>query len=508
MRSIDLDRTYRRMRRKYRQKRQSYDQFRDSLHDKLFGRAWVIWALLAVLLVVTATSVVGMARTNGRMKPARDMKWFLHQNGVQVAAPPLTDEAYPEIVYTEAEQETADEAESSASGEDSAADVFGFLGLSARAEEAMETLPPLEALEPEPNQIAGADDAFAFGGEAASPEPNQAENAGDASGSDMAALPKEAVLITISAVGDCTLGGDAPHGGDDHFDKYVKKYGYDYFFAKVRPVFESDDLTIVNLEGPLTSRTKPRVHKLYTFKGKPGYVNILSGSSVEICNVANNHALDYGVDGLKDTAAVLEAAGIGVSGFGKVYTTTVRGVRVTSLGFTRWQYTAKDVYNQVKAARANCDLLIVSMHWGDEGKYAASKEQRTMGYAAIEAGADVVLGSHPHVFGGIEKYKGKYIVYSLGNFCFGGNSNPSDKRTLIFRQRFEVSSAGVKDAGIDILPTAVTLQRGGNDFQPAPLPLDRAKLVLQAIAKYSRLNGDTIQWMDGSYLVEKGLVKG
>ena len=519
MRSNNLDRFYRRTRRKFLKARQSYDQFRDGIHDKLFGRPWVCWALLAVLLVVTATSVVRMARINSKAHPDRDMKWFLHQGNVQVAAPPLASEVNPSIIYTEAEEETAEETaeetETSASGAASAADVFSFLGFSARAEEAMETAPPMATYEPEPNQIAGADTGgaeemftFDWADDIPEPEPADAGDAPAASGSGMAILPEEPVLITISAVGDCTLGGDAPHGGEARFDQYVKKYGYDYFFAKVRAVFEADDLTIVNLEGPLTNRTKPRAHKTYTFKGKPSYVKILSGSSVEICNVANNHALDYDVAGLKDTATVLAKAGIGVSGFGKVYTTTVRGVRVSSMGFTRWQYTAKDVYKQVKAARANCDLLIVCMHWGDEGVYKASKEQRLMGRAAIEAGADVVLGSHPHVFGGIEKYKGKYIVYSLSNFCFGGNGNPSDKRTLIFRQRFAVSSKGVEDAGIDIVPTAVTLKRGGNDFQPAPMNMQRAKLLLKAIAKYSKLNGGTIKWMEGSYLVKKGLVSG
>ena len=507
------------IRRSIRRMKRRYDDFRAAAHEALFGKVWVRWVVLAVLTVLTVSSVYGMACVNGAARPTRDMKWFLRQNGVEVAAPPLTPGSFQgTLIAVPEEDEPTEETEASARGAMSVADALAFLGFSARAEEAMETVPPLETLAPDPNQLAGAEttapaaDAFVFegdGAEDALPEDDLEEEGEEtfeavAPGDD---APTDTAMITISAVGDCTLGGDAPHGGDDDFDAYVRKYGYDYFFSKVRPVFEADDLTIVNLEGPLTKRTKPRVRKMYTFKGKPGYVKILSGSSVEICNVANNHALDYDVEGLKETADVLEKAGIGVSGFGKVYTTTVRGVRISSMGFTRWQYSARQVYDAVRAERENCDLLIVCMHWGDEGVYRATKQQRKLGRAAIEAGADVVLGSHPHVFGGIEKYKGKYIVYSLGNFCFGGNGNPSDKRTLIFRQRFAVSASGVEDMGIDIIPTAVTLKRGGNDFRPALLPLSRARLLLKNIAKYSRLKADEVKWMDGSYLVAKGLVK-
>ena len=123
------------------------------------------------------------------------------------------------------------------------------------------------------------------------------------SAAPMETLAPEATLapgdaeITITAVGDCTLGGDIPTGAYKSFASYYDKYGPDYFFANVRELFASDDLTIVNLEGPLTTSEKIRGRK-FNFRGLPEYVSILSGSSVEICNVANNHALDFGMDGL------------------------------------------------------------------------------------------------------------------------------------------------------------------------------------------------------------------
>lgn len=313
--------------------------------------------------------------------------------------------------------------------------------------------------------------------------------------------------ITITAVGDCTLGGDVNSNGDDRFHAYVKRYGYDYFFEKVRSLFEADDLTIVNLEGPLTNSKNKRSGRTYNFRGKPEYVSILSDSSVEIANVANNHALDFGESGLTETAQVLANAGIGVSGFSRVYTTEVKGIKVTSIGFTKWQYSQKQIVKAVEAARRDCDLLIVSMHWGEEGVYKTSTEQRSVGHAIIDAGADIVIGHHPHVFGGIEQYKDKYIIYSLGNFCFGGNGNPSDKRCLIFQQTFEIDQNGnVSDGGVNIIPAAVSGVNGKNNFQPIVMPEERGKTLLENVARYSKMSMDATKWMKNSYMEKLGYV--
>ena len=418
-------------------------------------------------------------------------------------------ETLPEDGASEAEDEAG------ASGEENAAD--GTAGPENAGEDATEPEDAGEDLDEveEPDGEAGAYEVPVFGednaeqagfiiwddGGQTEPEPTAAPKA------TARAKKAKAVKLVISAAGDCTLGGDVRTGGLKRFDKVVQKKGYGYFLSKVKSVFARDDLTIVNLEGPLTSSKKIRVRKMYTFRGRPSYAKILKAGSVEICNIANNHALDFDERGLKDTVKALNKVGIGSSGFGKVYTRTVKGVKVCSMGFTKWQYSARDIYKAVKAQRKKCDLLIVSIHWGEEGKYKTSKEQRKMGMAAIEAGADLVLGHHPHVFGGIEKYKGKYIVYSLSNFCFGGNRNPADKRTFIFQQTFSIKGGKVKDAGINILPCAVTLSRKGNDFRPAPLPKQRAKLLIKNIARYSKLKWSKVKWMSGAAPVKLGLVK-
>lgn len=314
------------------------------------------------------------------------------------------------------------------------------------------------------------------------------------------------VTITITAAGDCTLGGSVHQDTYMRFKRAVQAYGYDYFLANVRDLFAADDLTIVNLEGPLTDTGTGRKGS-YVFKGDPDYVQILTGSSVELCNVANNHSQDFGAEGLTRTAEVLEAAGVGCCGYTKVFRTTIKGVRISALGYLEWEIAKEKIVDAVKNERPNCDILIVNMHWGLEKHYEPVKAQKTYGHAIIDAGADLIIGTHPHVYGGVELYKGKYIVYSLGNFCFGGNPNPSDKRALMFRQAFTVSPDGaVTDGGIDIIPTRVSSVTDKNDYRPTVMDAAEGLKLLSAMAKYSNFS-DANVWLEDSYPVRMGLLK-
>ena len=321
------------------------------------------------------------------------------------------------------------------------------------------------------------------------------------------------VTLKITAVGDCTFCGEAGSKSNKRFLECVQENGYDYFFANVRDLFEADDLTIVNLEGPLTTAEKPRKHG-YVFKADPACVQILTGSSVELCNLANNHSMDYGVAGLKQTAEVLAENGIGYCGFTEAWSAELKGVKVTALGFTKWDHTVEQVTESVAKARANCDLLIVNLHWGWERQNQQCHEQVEMGHAAIDAGADLVIGTHPHVYQGIEKYRGKYIVYSLGNFCFAGNANPDDKRCLIFQQTFSfnpgmgIAQANILDAGINIIPASISSVEDRNDFVPTVLPAEAGAALLKEVAACSTSFSlsDTL-WMKGNYLEENGLIE-
>ena len=451
---------------------------------------------IGLLVAVGVASMAGMALFNGAAKPHRDMKWYVNGASVQVAAPPM-GEGY---AASDGEVRSADRREGTARR-------LGIVKPEDEADEEDEDAGPVTAdLTAEPTQSAT---------EAPARPPEELPTALPAqtlSPLTGKALPG-AVTLTVTAAGDCTFGGEVGSLGRRHFLDLAEQNGNDYFFQNVRELFQSDDLTVVNLEGPLTTVTKPGKRGGFIFKGDPAYVGILTGSGVELCNIANNHSLDYGRDGLKETCQVLRANGVGYCGMGEVYADTIKGVRVIALGFEWWGSDKGDITKVVKAARESCDLLIVNMHWGQEGHRQQEPRQVSIGHAIIDAGADLVIGTHPHVYEGIEKYKGKYIVYSLGNFCFAGNSNPGDKRCLIFQQTFSfnpgmgIVQANILDAGINVIPCSISSVKDTNDFQPTIMPADEGAEMIKAVAANS-VNftlADTL-WMKDNYMLANGLV--
>lgn len=328
---------------------------------------------------------------------------------------------------------------------------------------------------------------------------------------ETAPAQQEPTRILISAAGDCTLGTYKTGNGKlSAFKSFVNKHGYDYFFANVRDLFSQDDLTIVNLEGPLTSHNSKRPRRAFNFRGYPEYTEILTSGSVEICNLANNHALDYKEEGFKDTYEALTEAGIGASGYGPEYYTDVKGYTVGSLGFTEWNFEVDHILEKVKAANEKCDLLIVSMHWNEEHEYRLSPYCKKMGRALVDAGADLVIGNHSHVYGEIEIYKGKYIINSLGNFVFGGNDDPYVRECMIFRQEFLMYPDGrVEDGGIDLIPCLLSSTEEYNDFQPRIAEPDEGRKTLYAVAGLSpNMTADQVLWMEDSYVVKNGILTG
>lgn len=301
----------------------------------------------------------------------------------------------------------------------------------------------------------------------------------------------EPIRITISAAGDCTLGGDASGRSYSAFASAYRKNGAAYFLENVRDIFAGDDLTIVNLEGPLTKAKRHR-EKEFVFRGDPEYVEILTGGSVEAANLANNHAKDYLGAGLTETAEVLKKAGVARFGWGKTEILDIKGVRVGLCGFGVWYGSVSTMEKQIKALKMQCDLVVASIHGGEEGEGRALKVQRDYARAAVRAGAGLVLGHHPHVVGGIETYRGATIVYSLGNFCFGGNTDPDDKDTFIFQQTFEVGADGPVAVGALVIPCTVSGKKDRNDYQPAPLTGSAAERVLNRIEKLSKGFGQPV----------------
>lgn len=296
--------------------------------------------------------------------------------------------------------------------------------------------------------------------------------------------------IVISAVGDCTLGSDhrsARAPGSFHVEMDALGNDYRVPFSSVLDVLSKDDLTIANLETTLSTATT-RIEAPFVFSGKPEYAQILTEGSVEIVNVANNHSYDLGVAGYKETLGALSHHGVGAFGNGIVDTRVIKGVEVVNLGYTGGRSDIRDgVMRAVKKHKRPDNIVIVSFHWGIEGVNYPNDEQKLLGRAAVSAGADLVLGHHPHVLQGIERYKGRQIVYSLGNFVFGGHSNPDDKESIIYQATFTSKDGRMQQSEAQILPVRISSVTDRNDFRPVLLDGADKERVLARIEQYSAL---------------------
>lgn len=299
------------------------------------------------------------------------------------------------------------------------------------------------------------------------------------------------VSLTLSVVGDCTLGTDETFDYDTSLNAYYENYGADYFLQNVKDIFSTDDLTIANFEGTLTDSDE-REDKTFAFKAPASYASILTGGSVEAVNTANNHSHDYGDQSFDDTLAALDDAGIVHFGYDETAVMDVKGIKVGLVGIYELydhlerEQQLKDNIAKVKADGAQ--LIVVIFHWGNETETVPDSNQTTLGRIAIDEGADLVCGHHPHVLQGIETYKGKNIVYSLGNFCFGGNSSPSDMDTMIYQQTFTIDADGVKKDNVtNIIPCSISSAAydGYNNYQPTPAEGDEATRILGKINERS-----------------------
>ena len=307
--------------------------------------------------------------------------------------------------------------------------------------------------------------------------------------SETAALLDEPVEILLSFTGDCILGTDENFYYDTSFNAYYENYGSAYFFQNVKDVFEKDDLTIINIEGTLTDLTT-RKDKQFAFKGNPEYVKVLTNGSVEAANMANNHTYDYGEDSFKDTVNILEKNKIRTFGDDETVIIPVKGVNVGIFGI----YELDDHEERVpqvksdiaKLKKDGADIIVAVFHWGNELERVPDDNQVKLAHLAIDEGADVVVGHHPHVLQGIDTYKGKTIAYSLGNFCFGGNYHPTEMDTMIFQQKFMIdTSKKITDSEINVIPCSVSSESDCNNYQPTILEGDEAKRVRELIQERS-----------------------
>lgn len=318
-------------------------------------------------------------------------------------------------------------------------------------------------------------------------------------------------LVTVTAVGDLMM--------SSWIIDIVKEKGVDYPFDSTRSLLQMGDIAMANLEAPLTDSGSPYPDKKYTFKVPPSFVQGIKRAGINVVTLANNHILDFGLDGLYDTMATLDSSGIAHCGAGRSRAEAcdpvileLRGIKVAFLGFSmtfpKEFWAGPDsggtcypdealLYSVVRKAEENADLTIASFHWGAEKSTAPKDYQTDLAHKAVDYGVDLVLGHHPHVLQGIEIYKNRLIAYSLGNYVFASYSNNA-RDSIVLKAR--LTSAGLMDGRV----FPITVYNAEVEFQPRPLHGKEHARVIDHLNKISiDLNGYEILTPDGEIVKYK-----
>lgn len=276
----------------------------------------------------------------------------------------------------------------------------------------------------------------------------------------------------LTFVGDCILGSNFNRATAQSALPLTMGEDYAYPFSNVLSYFGEDTYSFAVLENPLGDLGKPQ-KKDFAFRGEAAYTRILTENSVEAVTLANNHILDYGQEGYDETKRLLEEAGV-------TYAEHVSSARITTddgltiglyaVDFTRKKPETEKIREDIRSLKeSGVDLVVCAFHWGTNYKYQATEEQIRIGHLAVDSGADVVWGSHPHVLQPIEQYNGGVILYSLGCFVYGGNSKPKDFDTAIIQQEVIRESDGTVCLGeLTVIPCSISSESGWNNYQPTP----------------------------------------
>ncbi|KGE16454.1 CapA family protein [Paenibacillus wynnii] len=322
------------------------------------------------------------------------------------------------------------------------------------------------------------------------PSPPAATDGGDISG-----LPQdtdsEGNTVKLSFGGDVIFSGKV--------GELLDKKGYEFPYVRLGGLFKEDDLSIVNLETPVSDGGTSAANKQFVFKAPPKALDGLKAAGIDAVNLANNHTLDQGEQGLRETLSNLEVRDIPYVGAGldeeSAYSAHYfkrKGITIALLGFTRvmpessWQATKNkpglaSVYDSEKGlqaiteAKTKADIVVVVVHWGKERVSQADAVQQSLGRSFIDAGADLVIGGHPHVLQGIEPYRGKWIAYSTGNFIFTRSSVPSTWDTAVFQAECNVGG----QCSMQLKPFTAELA------QPVPMSPEEGQKLFRKIESIS-----------------------
>ncbi|HIJ81711.1 MAG TPA: CapA family protein [Desulfuromonadales bacterium] len=324
----------------------------------------------------------------------------------------------------------------------------------------------------------------------------------------LAAQSAVAAEIVINAAGDIMLAG--------RWAPVLKRKGFGSSFDGVRKELSGADISLANLEFPLANRGTEFLTKKFRFKGEPDVAVALREAGFNLVTLANNHSMDFGGVALKETLRHLESAGIAWIGAGenldearKMALYTLKGKKIAFLGYSLTQPVEffadtdrpgttpgyeKLVIADVASARRQADVVIVTFHWGKEADVTVQNYQKIIARKAVDAGADVIIGHHPHILQGIERYRNSLIFYSLGNFVFASKSVTADVSALV-RLRFDDSRRRA-----EIIPLDVLHRRVG--FQPKVLYGERGNEVIGRLNDLSREFKTTVIHSDGKFILE------
>ncbi|MGG3282258.1 CapA family protein [Paenibacillus solani] len=310
---------------------------------------------------------------------------------------------------------------------------------------------------------------------------------------DEAVDPDGSKRVVMHFAGDTLFSGKV--------GELLKKQGYDYPYEHLGSMFLEDDLTVLNLETPVTTGGVGAANKQFVFKSSPDVLLAMREAGVEAVNLANNHILDQGQEGLLDTLKHLQDQGIRYVGAGrneeeafKAQYFELQGMTVALLGFSRvlpetswyalenrpgvagaYDHVLPKAVEAIREARSKADLVVVIAHWGEELHKTPNGHQINLSRAFIDGGADLIIGGHPHVLQGLEQYKGKWIAYSTGNFIFTKSSNADTWKTAVFR------ASCSKEGDCDLQLTPYRTEIG----KVIPLEGEEAVSVLKEVQKRS-----------------------
>ncbi|MBN3522835.1 CapA family protein [Paenibacillus apiarius] len=334
------------------------------------------------------------------------------------------------------------------------------------------------------NEAKGQDDASGQRGDGGDAEGVQPEDQDS---------PGKEPVVRLSFVGDIMMAGKV--------EALVQEKGYDFPFQYVKGLLQAADLSIGNLETPLTTDGVPAEEKDFIYKTSPLAAEAIANAGIDIVNLANNHTMDQGEDGLLDTFKALNKANVKYVGAGKdsreAYTPVIverQGIKMAILGFTRvipdsswyagknkpgvattYEGTKEQAAKAIKEAKQQADLVIVIAHWGKEREDYPVEYQKELAQLYVDSGADLIVGGHPHVLQGFERYKDKWIAYSVGNFVFTLNELPKTWDTMVLQA--ECTKSGKCD--LQMKPFRTDLG------QPVPLEGEKGTELMKHVESIS-----------------------